>query len=109
MNTLSSESKPLNPKTQEILARRRAAQIPPMPAMPTAATEPESTPIVPAPQAVTVVDVSMPFGSMVVFMLKWAFASIPAMFIIGAVFGVIALVLGGFAALLGLGAAAAAG
>lgn len=31
---------------------------------------------------VTVVDVKMPFWSMVVFMVKWAFAAIPAMIII---------------------------
>ena len=31
---------------------------------------------------VTVVDVNMPFGSMVVFMVKWALASIPAFFIL---------------------------
>lgn len=31
-----------------------------------------------APQRVTVTDIDMPFGSMVVFMLKWALAAIPA-------------------------------
>jgi hypothetical protein len=35
---------------------------------------------------VTVVDVKMPFASMVVFMVKWAIASIPA-FLILAVLG----------------------
>ena len=33
-------------------------------------------------QQVSVRDVSMPFGSMVVFILKWTLASIPAMLII---------------------------
>ena len=33
-------------------------------------------------QKVSVSDVSMPFGSMVVFILKWTLASIPAMLII---------------------------
>lgn len=42
-------------------------------------------------QKVSVSDVSMPFGSMVVFILKWTLASIPAMLIIG----LIALVLAG--------------
>jgi hypothetical protein len=37
---------------------------------------------------VTVVDIKMPFWSMVVFMVKWAVAAIPA-FIILAVFGTI--------------------
>lgn len=32
---------------------------------------------------VTVVDVKMPFWSMVAFMIKWAFASIPAFVILG--------------------------
>lgn len=33
--------------------------------------------------AVVIVDIQMPFGSMVVFMVKWAIASIPAMLILG--------------------------
>ena len=36
----------------------------------------------PGSQAVTVVDVRMPFGSMVVFMIKWALAAVPAIFIL---------------------------
>ena len=39
-------------------------------------------------QEVTVTDIKMPFGSMVVFMVKWALASIPAiiiLFLVGAV------------------------
>ena len=31
---------------------------------------------------VSVVDIHMPFGSMVVFMIKWAIASIPALIIL---------------------------
>lgn len=45
---------------------------------------PERTPT----SRVTVVDFDMPFGSMVVFMLKWGLAAIPAMlilFIVGAI------------------------
>lgn len=33
-------------------------------------------------QEITVVDIKMPFGSMVVFMVKWAIASIPAFLIL---------------------------
>lgn len=33
-------------------------------------------------QNVTITDVKMPFWSMVVFMIKWAIASIPAVFIL---------------------------
>jgi len=43
---------------------------------------------------VSVTDINMPFGSMVVFMVKWALAAIPAalilvviFFVAGAVFG----------------------
>ena len=39
-------------------------------------------------QRVVVTDFDMSFGSMVGFMVKWAFASIPAMLIIGAVIAV---------------------
>ena len=40
----------------------------------------------PPSNTVTIVDIRMPFGSMVVFMVKWAIASIPA-FLILAVLG----------------------
>ncbi len=51
----------------------------------------------PPPQKVTVTDIDMPFGSMVVFMLKWALAAIPATLILMFVGGVAFVVLGGFA------------
>ena len=38
---------------------------------------------------VSVVDIKMPFGSMVIFMVKWAIASIPAiiiLFLLGSIF-----------------------
>lgn len=41
---------------------------------------------------IKVSDFDMPFGSMIWFMLKWAFASIPAMIIFSAVFGAIVFV-----------------
>ena len=40
-------------------------------------------------QEVTVVDIKMPFMSMVVFMVKLAIASIPAAIILSLVFGVL--------------------
>jgi hypothetical protein len=46
-------------------------------------------------QKVSVSDVSMPFGSMVVFILKWTLASIPAMLIIFLIAMVIAGLFGG--------------
>lgn len=45
-------------------------------------------------QHVTVVDIRMPFGSMVVFMVKWAIASIPAFLILMLLVGVIMTFLG---------------
>ena len=44
---------------------------------------------------VSVVDISMPFGSMVVFMVKWAIASIPAMFILLVIYMIFTTLLGG--------------
>ena len=40
-------------------------------------------------QQVTVVDIEMPFGSMVVFMVKWAIASIPAFLILMVILGAV--------------------
>jgi len=34
------------------------------------------------PASVRIVDIKMPFGSMVVFMVKWAIAAIPALLIL---------------------------
>ena len=44
---------------------------------------------------VIVVDIKMPFWSMVVFMVKWAIAVIPAIVILGIFWGVFAGFLGG--------------
>jgi hypothetical protein len=67
--------------------------------------KPPSAPIHPtagrsdAVQRVMVVDLDMPFGSMVLFVIKWTRASIPTILIIrlllGLPFGIAALVLGG--------------
>jgi hypothetical protein len=53
-------------------------------------------------QAVVVTDVHMPFWSMVVFMVKWAFAAIPALIILMVIGFSAATVLGGIVG--GLGA-----
>lgn len=47
---------------------------------------------------VSVVNVDMPFESMVGFMVKWALASIPAFLILFVIFFVVAATLGGWAA-----------
>lgn len=46
-------------------------------------------------QEVTVVDIKMPFMSMVIFMVKFAIASIPAMIILGAIFSIFGLLFDG--------------
>ena len=45
-------------------------------------------------QQVTVVDIKMPFGSMVVFMVKWAIASIPAFLILLALLSAVMMFFG---------------
>lgn len=47
------------------------------------------------PTEVTVVDVQMPFGSMVVFILKWTLAAIPAMICLGIIAAIFVAVFGG--------------
>jgi ABC-type multidrug transport system permease subunit len=47
-------------------------------------------------QEVFVTNIKMPFTSMVVFMIKWAIASIPAFIILSIIFGLISLFFGGF-------------
>lgn len=44
--------------------------------------------------AVVVRDIQMPFGSMVIFMLKWAFAAIPAAIILAVAWFVVAAMFG---------------
>lgn len=51
----------------------------------------------PAPNRVTVTDIDMPFGSMIVFMVKWALAAIPALLILGVMAALIGGLLGAFA------------
>jgi len=46
-------------------------------------------------QEVVVVDIKMPFSSMVVFMVKWVIASIPAILILVVLFGFASALLGG--------------
>ena len=45
------------------------------------------------PNSVVVTDIRMPIGSMVVFMLKWSIAAIPAVLILSATIGGIWLLL----------------
>ncbi len=55
------------------------------------------------PVPATVVDFDMPFFSMVLFMVKWSLAAIPAMLILAVFWGVIAFVLMFFFGILGAG------
>lgn len=47
-----------------------------------------------APVTVQITDIEMPFWSMVVFMVKWVLASIPAFLILAAIAFVLATILG---------------
>ena len=46
-------------------------------------------------QEVVVTDIKMPFGSMVIFMVKWVIASIPAFIILFVLFAVVSAIFGG--------------
>jgi len=48
------------------------------------------------PKKVIVVDLEMPFFSIVVLMVKWALASIPAIIILTVIIGIISGLMGGF-------------
>jgi len=50
----------------------------------------------PSVQEIVVRDIRMPFGSMVVFMVKWAIAAIPALIILVVIAALISVVAGGF-------------
>lgn len=52
-------------------------------------------------QEVVVVDFNMSFGSMIMFMVKWAFASIPAMIIMFIIGMILIAILGGLGGALG--------
>lgn len=47
------------------------------------------------PAPVRIVDIKMPFGSIVVFMVKWAIASIPALIILAVIAAIVAGILSG--------------
>ncbi len=47
-------------------------------------------------EPVKIVDIRMPFWSMVIFMIKWAIASIPAFFILVLLFYFVSFFLAGF-------------
>ena len=53
-------------------------------------------------QNVVITDIKIPFFSMVVFMVKWALASIPAVIVIGIIFGALWVGLGMVLGMLGL-------
>lgn len=47
-------------------------------------------------QEVVVTDIRMSFTSMVIFMIKWVLASIPALIILSLLFGILTMLFGGF-------------
>ena len=50
---------------------------------------------------VQITDIDMPFISMVIFMIKWAIASIPAIFILTIAGGIITAIFGGLFGMFG--------
>jgi hypothetical protein len=54
-------------------------------------------------QEVTIVDIKMPFISMVIFLVKLAIASIPAFILLSVIFMILGLVFGGVFHGLGMG------
>lgn len=52
---------------------------------------------------VIVTDIRMSFWSMVIFMIKWAIAAIPAFLILAIVVGVLSAILGGLGMIIGIG------
>jgi hypothetical protein len=55
-----------------------------------------------APHRVAIADVDIPFWRMVAIIIKWAFASIPAIIIISIIFAILGAVVGAVVAMLGL-------
>ena len=55
-----------------------------------------------APHRVAIADIDIPFWRMVAIIIKWAFASIPAVIIITIIFMIIGAVVGAVVALLGV-------
>lgn len=49
----------------------------------------------PEPKRVVISDIQMKFGSMVIFIIKWALASIPALIILSIVLALVSGLLGG--------------
>jgi hypothetical protein len=55
-----------------------------------------------APHRIAVVDIDIPFWRMVAIIIKWAFASIPAVIIITIIFAILGAVVGAIVGILGL-------
>lgn len=56
-----------------------------------------------APHRVAIADVQIPFWRMVVILIKWTLAAIPAVIIVSIIFAIIGAVIGAGLAMLGLG------
>jgi hypothetical protein len=79
-------------------AVRRTPQIPSL-FGPQRAGRPAATPTA---STVVIADIHMPFGSMVVFMIKWALASIPAFLILAVLAFIVLALFGGLAGVVAL-------
>jgi len=86
LRRLATEDLPQDPNARQALAaelNRRAAEV----------KQAASSPIPPTRNEVVVTDIQMSFGSMVLFMVMWTIASVPAMVILAVIGGILYLVL----------------
>src|SRR5882724_7703323 len=86
LRRLATEDLPQDPNARQALAaelKRRAAEV----------KQAASSPIPPTRNEVVVTDIQMSFGSMVLFMVMWTIASLPAMVILAVIGGILYLVL----------------
>jgi hypothetical protein len=79
-----------DPDDDLVASLKRAT--PPIPAGPPVIPPIAVPTLAPSIQKVYLVDANLPFGSMVVLAIKWAFASVPAVFLIGLFWGLVYLI-----------------
>jgi hypothetical protein len=73
----------------EFMDETTRASLPPLPPAPAAEAPSLSRKPRPTEMRVVVTDINMRFSSMIVFMIKWAFAAIPAIIIIFLIMSII--------------------
>ncbi|MFZ5959852.1 hypothetical protein ACOXVJ_20315 [Pseudomonas knackmussii] len=85
-----------NQEKERLLSQGQAKPAAPQKAQPQVVRN--ASALYPGAKPVVVLDINMSFGSMVVFMIKWVLASIPAFIILFIIFSVAAALFGGLLA-----------